>query len=417
MLDRRAKAFSEVDAASLSEYRRITGIPEPRYLLLLDGFAPFKADWDSTTVRMPFYNVVMRILGEGRPLGVHLVATADRAGAVPTAVSANVTKRIVLRLSDESGYQVLGVPKDVLGDRSAPGRAIVEGLETQVSVLGGTANVAEQSKALAAVAERLRATGAPQAPEIGALPVSFPASRLPHTAGAEPVLGLADETLAPIGFEPVGTFAITGPPQSGKTNAMRAVVDAVRRFDPAVRLFHLAGRRAQLADHAAWMRSATSVDEVKSLAKELVDVVGDATVPGRLMIVVENVTQFADTEAERSLKELFQAVNRSDHFLIGDADVATLLERVRVRRRLQGRPARPRAAPGRVRRRLRVQDALPQGQALGVPRGPRHLRAERAHGHGAPAGRGRMTRHPLPWPAVVGWVPLPIEGTSGRSIA
>jgi S-DNA-T family DNA segregation ATPase FtsK/SpoIIIE len=324
VLDHRAKAFSEVDAASLAEYRRITGIPEPRYLLLLDGFAQFKADWDSTTVRMPFYNVVMRILGEGRPLGVHVVATADRAGAVPTAVSANVTKRIVLRLSDESGYQVLGVPKDVLGDRSAPGRAIVEGLETQVSVLGGTANVAEQSKALAAVAERLRAAGAPEAPEIGALPVSFPASLLPHSAGAEPVLGLADDTLAPIGFEPVGTFAITGPPQSGKTNAMRAVVDAVRRFDPAVRLFHLAGRRAQLGDHAAWMRSATSVDEVKSLAKELVDVVGDATLDGRLMIVVENVTQFADTDAERPLKELFQAVNRSDHFLIGDADVSTL---------------------------------------------------------------------------------------------
>ena len=324
VLDRRAKAFSDANAATLTEYRELTGRDEPRILLLLDGFATFKTEWDSTTVRIGFYNVVMRILGEGRPLGVHVVATADRAGAVPTAVSANVTKRVVLRLSDESGYQVLGAPKDVLTERSAPGRAIVEGFETQLAVPGGTTNVAEQTRVLESLARDLRARGARDAAPIGALPALFGAGELPSTVGEEPALGIADDTLAPIGFEPVGTFAVTGPPQSGKTNAMRAIVDAVRRFDPEVKLFHLAGRRAQLADHAPWVRSATTVDGVKLLAKELVDVVGDADVPGRFVIVVENVTQFADSDAERPLKELFQAINRSDHFLVGDAEVATL---------------------------------------------------------------------------------------------
>lgn len=324
LLDRRGRAFSAANAASLTEYRELTGIREPRVLLVIDGFAQFKAEWDSTTVRMPFYNVVMRVLAEGRPLGVHVVATADRAGAVPTAVSANVTRRVVLRLSDESGYQVLGVPKDVLDDRSAPGRAIVDGVETQVAVLGGTANVAEQTKALEALAGRLRASGALEAAPIRALPASFGVADLPPSVAGEPALGLSDDTLAPIGFEPVGTFAITGPPQSGKTTAMRAVIDAVRRHDPGVRLFHLAGRRAALTEHADWMRSATSVEEVKALARELVDVIGDPNMPGRYLIAVENVTQFADSDAERPLKELFQAVNRSEHFLVGDADVANL---------------------------------------------------------------------------------------------
>jgi S-DNA-T family DNA segregation ATPase FtsK/SpoIIIE len=139
-----------------------------------------------------------------------------------------------------------------------------------------------------------------------------------------PVLGLQDETLGPLGFEPVGTFVVTGPPQSGKTTAMRAIVESMRRFDPEVRLFHLAGRRAALVDHASWMRSATSVDAVKALAKELIEVVTDESLPGRIMVVVEGVTQFADTDAERPMKELFQAINRSDHFLIGDADVSLL---------------------------------------------------------------------------------------------
>ena len=114
LLDRRGRAFSEANAASLTEYRRITGLREPRIILLIDGFGQFKAEWDATTVRMPFYHVFMRILGEGRPLGVHVVATADRAGAVPTAVSANVSRRIVLRLSD--GIRVPGA-------RRAEGRA------------------------------------------------------------------------------------------------------------------------------------------------------------------------------------------------------------------------------------------------------------------------------------------------------
>ena len=324
ILDRRGKAFSEANAASLTEYRRLTGIREPRIVLLLDGFGQFKADWDTTTVRMPFYNVFMRILGEGRPLGVHAVATADRAGAVPTAVSANITKRIVLRLSDDSAYQVLGVPKDVLSERSAPGRAIVEGLETQIAVLGGTANVAEQTKALEQLAERLRAAGAHEAPAIGSLPTSYSEGGLPAELGGEPVLGLADDTLGPSAFEPVGTFIVTGPPQSGKTTAMRSIVNSIRRFDPGVRLFHFAGRRAQLTDFAPWMRSATTVDAAKALAKELIEVITDETIPGRLMVVVEGVPQFGDTEAERPMKEMFQAINRSEHFLIGDADVSLL---------------------------------------------------------------------------------------------
>ena len=324
LLDRRGRAFSEANAASLTEYRRITGLREPRVILLLDGFGQFKAEWDTTTVRMPLYNVFMRILAEGRPLGVHVIATADRAGAVPTAVSANVTKRIVLRLSEESAYQVLGVPKDVLGERSVPGRALVEGFETQLAVLGGTSNVAAQSTALSELAGRLRAAGAAEAPAIGALPTSYVADALPDEAAGLPVLGLADDTLAPLGFEPVGTFVVTGPPQSGKTTALRALTESVRRFDPDVRLFHLAGRRAALGDAAPWMRSATTVESVKALAKELVDVVADDAVPGRIMVVVEGVTQFADTDAERPMKELFQAINRSDHFLVGDADVSLL---------------------------------------------------------------------------------------------
>jgi len=324
VLDARGKLFSDANASSLTEYRDISKQNVPRVILLIDGFGQFRADWDATTVRQPFYNIFMRILGEGRPLGVHVVVTADRAGTVPTAVSANVSKRLVLRLSDENAYQMVGAPKDVLNENSAPGRAVVDGLEAQIAVLGGTPNVAEQSRALDTLAAELRAAGAPEVPEIGALPKELGEAGLPASFADEPVLGLGDDTLGPKNFEPVGTFAITGPPQSGKTNGMRALINSMMRFDPSVKLFHIAGRRAQLKDAAPWMRSALTIEDVTALAKELTEVVADESIPGRIMIVVESVTQFADTDAERAMKALFQAVNRSEHFLIGDADISAL---------------------------------------------------------------------------------------------
>ncbi|RKT35936.1 S-DNA-T family DNA segregation ATPase FtsK/SpoIIIE [Microbacterium sp. AG1240] len=325
ILDDRARRFSAVNASTLTEYRVLAGKPdEPRIVILLDGFGTFKQDWETVSARAPYYAIFMRVLGEGRPLGVHVVATADRYGSVPTAVSANVTKRIVLRMADDGAYSILGVPKDVLNERSAPGRAIVDGVETQIAVIGGTTNVAEQNTAAEVFAESLRSAGAVEAENIGSLPTELDAASLPDRLDGLPVLGIGDDTLGPRAFEPIGTFVVAGPPQSGKTTALRGLVRAVERLDPEVALFHVGGRRAALRSFRPWTRTASSPEDVRALAKELKDVVVDETLTKRLMIVVENITEFSDTDAERPLKELFQAINRSDHFLVADGDVAQL---------------------------------------------------------------------------------------------
>ena len=325
VLDDRAKRFSAVNAASLSEYRDLARRPhEPRVLLLIDGFGTFKQEWESTSARSAFYNIFMRVLGEGRPLGVHAVVSADRYGAVPTAVSANVSRRIVLRMSDEGAYSVLGAPKDVLNERSAPGRAIVDGFETQLAVIGGTANVAQQTASLEAFARVLRTRGAVDVGEIGSLPTSLAVHDLPDAIDGQPVVGVSEDVLGPRGFEPIGTFVVAGPPRSGKSSALRALMTSISRFDPEAKFFHFGGRRAVLRDFRRWVGSASTVDDARALAKELAGIVGDETIPGRIVVVVENVTEFADSDAERPLKELFQAVNRSDHFLMGDGDVSQL---------------------------------------------------------------------------------------------
>ncbi|GAB3598370.1 FtsK/SpoIIIE domain-containing protein [Microbacterium tumbae] len=321
-MDRRAALFSAASAASVQEYRDIADPRMPRILLLIDNYPEFKKDWEMAPGRGPFYRIFMRILGEGRTLGVHTVITADRGNAVPSAVASNISRRVVLRMGDPSQYMLLNVPRDVLDEQSAPGRAVIDGHEAQIAVLGGTMNVVEQTKALRALGDRLRAEGVGDLPEIGALPTMVSSTDMPDTAGGMPVFGVADDTLAPHGFEPIGSFVVSGPPVSGKTNALRALIVAMERFDPAVRMYHFGSRRAELKDFRPWVKSATRPEDEKELAAELSELVVSETPQGRILIVIEDIPHLADSAADRPMRSLLQAMNNSDHMLIGEAEIS-----------------------------------------------------------------------------------------------
>lgn len=321
-MDRRAAAFSAASAASVQEYRELKDARMPRILLLIDNYPEFKKDWEVAPGRGPFYRIFMRILGEGRTLGLHTVLTADRGNAVPSAVAANISRRVVLRMGDPSQYMLLGVPRDVLDEQSAPGRAVVDGHEAQIAVLGGTMNVVDQTKALIALGDRLRAEGVRDLPEIGALPTMVGADEMPAQVGGMPVFGVADDTLAPHGFEPIGSFVVSGPPASGRTNALKALVVAMERFDPGVKMYHLGSRRAELKDFRPWVRTATRPEDEKDLVAELAELVVSESPGGRILIVVEDMPHLADSPADRPMRALLQAMNDSDHLLIGEAEIS-----------------------------------------------------------------------------------------------
>ncbi|WP_144794576.1 FtsK/SpoIIIE domain-containing protein [Microbacterium paludicola] len=321
-LDRRGEKFAAAHASNLTEYRDLADASMPRIILLVDNFPEFKKEWEITSTRAPFYREFMRILGEGRPLGVHAVITADRGGAVPTGVASNISRRIVLRLSDVNQYTLVGAPKDVLSDQSPPGRAIVDKSEVQLAVPGGTSNTSDQAKQLDRLAAELRAQGVAQAPRIGSLPLHADIRELPSRVGDEPVVGIADDTLEARGFDPAGSFIITGPPSSGKTNAMKSLIIAMERFDPQVKLFHFGTRRSELVDFRPWVRSAIRGEDEKELATELADIVADESIPFRIMVVCEDMPHLVDGPADRPMRALLKAINDSDHMLIGDADVS-----------------------------------------------------------------------------------------------
>ena len=197
--------------------------------------------------------------------------------SVPTAVSSNVSRRIVLRLADENAYALVNAPKDVLDERSAPGRAIVDGFESQIAVLGATPNVAEQTKILDDTGPRSSGRGAharsprsARSPRVCQPPIFRDRSaRLPVSASPKTRSPLASSIRS-------GLFVVAGPPLSGKTNAMKTLIAvdgsaSIRRSSCSTS----AGAAPSSSDFAPWMRSATTPDDAKDLATELAELVAD----------------------------------------------------------------------------------------------------------------------------------------------
>jgi S-DNA-T family DNA segregation ATPase FtsK/SpoIIIE len=323
-LEARGPRFAEATASSVSEYRALSDRPrEKRLLLLIDGFPAFREAFEIPSGRAAAYAVFQEIITDGRQLGIHVVFTADRPGSVPSNVASGVQRKVILRLADESGYGMLDAPNDILSVKSPAGRAIVDGLETQVAILGGSAVMADQSATTVALGEAMTRAGVKRAAPIGSLPKEFPSTELPDAVGDLPVLGLGEEELSAIGIDPVGAFLIAGPPASGRSNALAALATAVSRFDQEARRYYIGNRRSKVGQLPGWVATATSIEEAAGLAKDLAEAVADPDTEGRIVVFVESISEFLQTAADQPILDLIRAVKRSDHFLIAESETST----------------------------------------------------------------------------------------------
>jgi len=324
IIDDRATRYSEVNAGTIVDYRRIANAPqEKRILLLVDNFPAFRAEFESTSARAPWWSAFNQILSDGRALGMHVALTADRPGSVPNSVSANVQRRVVHRLTDDSQYVMLDEPNDVLSATSPAGRALMDGLETQIAIIGGKTSTAEQSKALEGLGAAMVANGRAKAPGVGVLATEYFASTLPNEVNGLAALGISDDTLEPVGFEPIGTFLLAGPPAAGRTNALFALLRATELVTPKASYYYLGNSRSAVGVGSRWEASATSMEDIVDLAKELAAAVAEKAPKNKIVVVVEQIADFLSSQADGPLVELIKAVKRSDHFLIADSESST----------------------------------------------------------------------------------------------
>lgn len=328
-IDERAGRYAAAQAGSIVEYRAAANEPqEPRVLLLLDNMSAFRAAYD-TGDRVRLYEQFQSIALDGRQVGVHVVVTADRAGAVPMSLASSIQRNLVLRLSSEMDLVTLGAPSDGFTRTSPPGRGFMDDQEVQIAVLGGTRNVALQAGAIEKLARRLRKEGVVEAPPVQRLAERIELSTLPAAAdvgGSQlPVFAIADETLSATGFDPDTPLLVAGPSGSGRSTAVLTMCEALSRTRPGGRFVLFAQRRSGLVDRFEWSDCARGADDVAALAERLTnEAASDDRALEGATIVIEGIGEFLSTPADYPMVELLQAARGSGVTLLAEGETPTL---------------------------------------------------------------------------------------------
>ena len=269
--------FSAARANDLRAYRRATGEREPRVVLLIDGFSSFR----QTTEMLGMPDSPMQLLGEimqaGRAVGVHVVLTADRAGALPGLLAASVQQQLVLRLASPNDYAYSDVPRDIF-EMAGPGRAVFGGQEdeVQLALAGGAPDLLGLAAALESLGSRLVDRDLVGVPLVRNAPEAIAMSELPTEVAGRPVYGIEIDDFEPIGMPTAGLGVIAGPAGSGLSTAALTCASAFARWaeqhDEATELVLLTfapDDGGGLGGRAEWDRVARGAEEVAELAREL----------------------------------------------------------------------------------------------------------------------------------------------------
>jgi S-DNA-T family DNA segregation ATPase FtsK/SpoIIIE len=324
LVDERAVRYSQANAATITDYRRLANMPdESRILLLVDGIAAFRQAYEASN-RTRWFDMFTSLAADGRPVGVHVVLSSDQRSGMTTSLASAVQSRVILRQASEDDYGLLGVATDVLSASSPPGRGLVGEDETQIAVLGGTPDSVDQAVAIRGFAESMRRAGASIAPPIERLADDVALSALPASVAGLPVIGLSSTTLGPLPFEPRGTFIVSGPPGSGRTTTLHALVQSLRRWNPDIALHYFGNRRSSLASLPEWSTIAFGPDEVAEGASELITALKSAgSVRPLVAIFVEGVSDFVNGVADSILQDLARLCVAEEHFIVMEGETTT----------------------------------------------------------------------------------------------
>lgn len=325
LIDDRARRFAAVQAGNLAEYRQLGQAPaEPRILLLVDNLGAFRSAFEQGML-VRWFETFQSIAADGRQVGVHVIATADRPGAVPSALGSTFQRRLVLRLASEMDYAVLGLRPDEFPSKAGPGRGLLDGVEVQVALLGEEATVSGQSASVGRLAGAMRRAGAPEAPEIHRLPERVSLAGLPVRTAGRVTFALDDETLQPIGLDPGGIFLVTGPSRSGRSTAVATLCAAMHRAVPGLKAHFFSADASPTALLEGWTTIATSPPDAERNARALVDAAASGDWDGvQVLVVVEGVAEFVNGEADDALQELLKQVRTRRHFALVEGENATV---------------------------------------------------------------------------------------------
>ena len=320
----RSRAFTAARASNLGDYRECSGEPDlPRIVLLIDGYGSFQTDYMNEPCRQQVFSHLREVLGQGRAVGVNVVLSADRLGALHTSIQALLSRTVVLRLNDDAQYGMLGLRTTGLTAQSPPGRGIdlASRKEIQMAVLGGTPRIDEQARAVEELAATMPRGGPWEVDAIPRMPRVVGLREVPMDVGGLPVLGIDGTTLAARGFDLDRSIIIAGQAGTGRTAAMAWMATAIRRRYPRRALVHVTQRRTSIGALQAWTASFTGPsagDDLLAAWGGTLD--GVAEGGSQVIVCLENAQDFGASLADGAFVQAIKRARRNGHLIIGEAD-------------------------------------------------------------------------------------------------
>jgi S-DNA-T family DNA segregation ATPase FtsK/SpoIIIE len=325
-IDRRKRILGDAGVLSLAEFevRGADAVTLPRLVLLLDSYAGFTSSYDRVDASM-WTELLPRIVAEGRGVGVHVIASADRRAAIPPAVAGVIPRKLVLRMAEEDEYQSLGLDlRSVRGAVMPPGRGFASGaMEFQAALLGEDPSSEAQSESLSRLGTELRARFSGRvAPPIAVLPARIRFGDLPvATRRLSSTFAVGDDRLAPVVADLDDShLVVAGPYRSGRTSALASLVAGLIASTPGLETHLLAPRRSELANRFRWSSVAAGDEDCVAAARRLAEVVaarpGNGATP--MLVVIDDGGELGDGPAAGPLEAIVRRGRDLDvHVLLG----------------------------------------------------------------------------------------------------
>lgn len=259
-LDRRRAVLAAAGTESLSAMRACGHEDLGRISVLIDGFDALAAQLFDVagplgTGGEAWADLLQRIVVDGRQVGIHTVIATSRRAAVPARLQSAIGARLVLRHADPQAYAEFGIRPDRATALDTVGRALLDGVTVQLAVVssdpsptGQHAAIAHQAASAAPCRRSIALRTCPLPDDLAPADLSADVAAGDAAGVATSVFGRADVDGRPATVDVEWShIAIVGPPRSGRTTALAAVVAGLAPDERVVAVGPLASPLGRLA--------------------------------------------------------------------------------------------------------------------------------------------------------------------------